>query len=73
MGGDKATQERLQARADAAENEWQAMMDEANNRTKAIKSIKQKALTSIASQRIRRGAKLKRQDFKKLHVTGAAS
>ncbi|CAK9878179.1 unnamed protein product [Sphagnum jensenii] len=71
MGGDKATQERLQARADAAENEWKAMMDEANNRTKAIKSIKQKALTSIASQRIRRGAKLKRQDFKKLHVTGA--
>jgi len=34
MGGDKATQERLQARADAAENERQAMMDEANNRTK---------------------------------------
>ncbi|CAM6047644.1 unnamed protein product [Sphagnum compactum] len=69
MGGDKATQERLQARADAAENERQAMMDEAINRTKAIKSIKQKAFTSIASQRIRRGAKLKRQDFKKLHVT----
>ncbi len=39
MGGDKATQERLQARADAAENEWQAMMDEANNRTKVSTSI----------------------------------
>ncbi len=39
MGGDKATQERLQARADAAENERQAMMDEAKNRTKVGTSI----------------------------------
>jgi len=39
MGGDKATQERLQARADAAENERQAMMDEAINRTKVSTSI----------------------------------
>ena len=31
MGGDKATQERLQARADAAEAERKAMLEESNN------------------------------------------
>jgi hypothetical protein len=31
MGGDKATQERLQSRADAAEAERRAMVDEATN------------------------------------------
>lgn len=30
MGGDKATQERLQARADAAEAERKAMLEESN-------------------------------------------
>jgi hypothetical protein len=48
MGGDKATQERLQARADAAENEWQAMMDEANNRTKVSTSIVFKKCFSLS-------------------------
>lgn len=50
MGGDKATQERLQARADAAENERQAMMDEAINRTKVSPSILFKIARAISMQ-----------------------
>ncbi len=50
MGGDKATQERLQARADAAENERQAMMDEAINRTKVSTSILFKIAQAISMQ-----------------------
>ncbi|KAG0558852.1 hypothetical protein M758_10G055200, partial [Ceratodon purpureus] len=69
MGGDKASQERLQARADAAEAERRAVRDEAANQIDTIKNIQQKAFTNIASQRIRKKAKLKKNEYSKVLKT----
>ncbi|XP_073393681.1 uncharacterized protein [Physcomitrium patens] len=69
MGGDKASQERLQARADAAELERQALRKEAASQKEILKNIQQKAFTNLASQRIRKIAGLNRRDFAKIKAS----
>ncbi|XP_073393682.1 uncharacterized protein [Physcomitrium patens] len=71
MGGDKASQERLQARADAAELERQALRKEAASQKEILKNIQQKAFTNLASQRIRKIAGLNRRDFAKIKASSS--
>ncbi|KAL2634804.1 hypothetical protein R1flu_006283 [Riccia fluitans] len=61
MGGDKSTQERLQARAEEMESERVAAIAEAEAQKRQIKK-RPKALSEVTKERIRWKARLKKQE-----------